>query len=137
MGMIEGGEHTRLAAEPRQPLGVSCEMCRQHLDGDVAVKAAVVGAINLAHAAASGHRHHSIAAEAPAREVGRGGRVDVGGRSAQEFDEARRRHRLIEQRLHFPAQPVVARARLMKKLRAAALAKRAGGVIQLLDPLPA
>jgi hypothetical protein len=42
--VIEGSERARLAAEPRQPLGVIGEGRRQHFDRDIAAKPVVVGA---------------------------------------------------------------------------------------------
>ena len=135
--MIEGSERSRLAAEPRQPLGVVGEDRRQYLDRDIAPKAIVVGAIDLPHPPASGEREHLVAAKPPAGEALAGRLLERRrGRPAEEVDEAPGRHGLIEQRLHFAAQRVVARAGVSKEPRAVASGLRARGVIQPLNPLP-
>ena len=138
MRMIEGSERSRLAAEPRQPLGVGGEDRRQHLDGDIAAKPVVVGAIDLAHPTSSSEREHLIAAEPPAGEGRASLLVELRrGGPAEEVDEAPGRHGLIEQRLHFAAQQVVARAGFSKEPRTVGFGPRARGMIQLLNPLPA
>ncbi len=50
--MIERGERLRLTLESGQPVGVVRHGCGQHLDGHRAFEAEIVGAVDLAHAAA-------------------------------------------------------------------------------------
>ncbi len=51
VGMIERGEHPRLALEPAAIFGVVGGQLVKHLDGDFAAKPDVLRAIDLAHAA--------------------------------------------------------------------------------------
>jgi hypothetical protein len=46
--MVERGQDSRLAFEPRQPVEIRGERLRQDLDGDVAPQFRVAGAIDLA-----------------------------------------------------------------------------------------
>ena len=50
IGMIQRSQSARLAAEARQPFGVTRELIRQCLDGDIAPELVVVRTIYLAHA---------------------------------------------------------------------------------------
>ena len=63
VGMIERGQHLRLALEAGPVIGVIGQCRRQHLDGDVAVKLGVARAIHLAHAALADERKDLIRAE--------------------------------------------------------------------------
>src|SRR5215472_9262008 len=47
--MVERGEHLRLARKASDTRGVVDEVRRQHLQGDVAAKSRVPGAIDIAH----------------------------------------------------------------------------------------
>ncbi len=49
--VIERGEQARLAREPRQGVRIALDFRRQHFERDVAPKAGIVGAIDLAHSA--------------------------------------------------------------------------------------
>ena len=66
--MIERGQGARLAAEPRQPIGILRAERRQDLDRDVASELRVAGAIHLAHAARADRRVNPVGAERPADE---------------------------------------------------------------------
>ena len=59
-GMIQRREHLRLAAEPRQPIGVAGHARRQDLHGHVAAQPRIAGAIDLAHPAAAQQRDDLI-----------------------------------------------------------------------------
>ena len=48
--VVQGGQHLRLALEPRQPLGVGGEHRRQDLESHLAPQPRVARAIHLAHA---------------------------------------------------------------------------------------
>lgn len=49
--VIQGGQHLRFALESRQPLGIFRKSFRQDLDGNLAAKLTVSGAIHHAHSA--------------------------------------------------------------------------------------
>ena len=49
--MVERRQHLRLAAEPRQPVGVAREGVGQDLERDVTIELGVAGAVDLAHSA--------------------------------------------------------------------------------------
>src|SRR5262249_49081342 len=51
VGVIECGQQVRLAFEARDAFSIGGEEARKNLDGDVAPKPRVVGAIDLAHSA--------------------------------------------------------------------------------------
>ena len=51
VGMVERGEHLRLALEPGEPVGVLGERLGLHLQRHVAVELRVVGLVDLSHAA--------------------------------------------------------------------------------------
>jgi hypothetical protein len=50
-GMVECGEHLRLASKPGEPIGIVCEGVGQNLQRDIAVELGVSGTPDLAHAA--------------------------------------------------------------------------------------
>ena len=52
VGVAERRQQPRLTLEPRDPIGAAGDLGRKDLDGDVAAEPRVVGAIDLAHAAA-------------------------------------------------------------------------------------
>ena len=51
VGMVEGGEHPRLALEAHDVFRIVSERARQDLDGDIASQPGIARAIHLAHAA--------------------------------------------------------------------------------------
>ena len=63
VGMVEGGERLRLAAEPRNPFGIRRDVGRQDLDRNLAAEDRVSGPINRPHAARAEQRLHAIRAE--------------------------------------------------------------------------
>ena len=56
--MVQAGDGLRLALEPLLQIGVGRDMLGQHLDGDGAVEARVVGRVDDAHAACVRRRWH-------------------------------------------------------------------------------
>ena len=48
--MVERRGGARFLSEARQPIRIGGERCGKNLDGDVAVKACIAGAVDLAHA---------------------------------------------------------------------------------------
>ncbi len=51
VGVVEGGEDSSFALEPRQPLGIVRQLRGQDLDRDLAPEPRVAGAVHLAHPA--------------------------------------------------------------------------------------
>ena len=76
--MIQSGEHVRLAREPRTPIGIGGEQCREELQRDVAIQLRVTGAIHLTHPAGPQQIDDLVGAEArPGREAHAGGAIIV------------------------------------------------------------
>ena len=67
VGMIQRGEHPRLALEAREPIGMARERARQDLDRDVAPELGVARPVHLAHAARAEQRVQVIPARSSAR----------------------------------------------------------------------
>ena len=63
--MIQRSERARLAAKPRQPLGVPRELVRQNLDGNIASQLVIVRAVHLSHSAGAQTRHDAMRSELP------------------------------------------------------------------------
>jgi len=134
MWMIERGHHACLVLETRQTICVRGERSRQNLDGDIAAKLGVMGAIDIAHAAPAEERLHLIPSKPPADEQRRAGGVPEPRShrerwTPEEVDEAFAGDWLVEQCLHLAAQLFVVPARLRKKRSTITLGARAGGVI--------
>ena len=51
IGVIQRRQHSRLALEPRHPVGVGRELLGQHLEGHLAAELGVLGAPHLSHPA--------------------------------------------------------------------------------------
>ena len=64
VGVIERGQHFRLALEPREAIRVGRQHRGQHFDGHVALQLRVGRAIDLAHAACANSRDDLIGAKA-------------------------------------------------------------------------
>ena len=73
LGMIEGGEHLRLAPESRQAVRIEFEGAREHLQRDVAIQFAVAGAEHLPHPADAQQRDDAIRSDARGPDEGRSG----------------------------------------------------------------
>ena len=67
VGVTEGGEQVRFAREPRQPVGITRERRRQHLQGDVAIQFGVARAVHLAHRARAERSHDFVGTDAKTR----------------------------------------------------------------------
>ena len=76
--MIQRCERACFAAEARQPFRISRELIGEGLDGDVAAEFAIVGAINLAHAARPQQGQDAIRPKFPAHQGAAGGQPDCG-----------------------------------------------------------
>ena len=63
VGMIERGEYPRLASEARQPGRVVRELLGKYLDRDLAAKAQIGGAVDLAHPARPERRTNLVSPE--------------------------------------------------------------------------
>lgn len=61
--MIERGQQLRFTFEARHPSGVLSEQRRKNSDGDVATKARVAAAVDLAHVALPNERQHFVLRE--------------------------------------------------------------------------
>jgi hypothetical protein len=115
MGVIQRGQRAGLAAEASQPLRVSREFIRQRLDGDIAAKLAIVGAIYRTHAAGAKRRNDLVGSELTAQQgcaSRKAGHHILNHRSLQ---EASRLLRLRQQQLDLPAQLGVFAAGLMEE----------------------
>ena len=66
--VIQGRQHTGLALEARQPLGMVGKRAREDLDGHVAPELRVARAVHLAHAAGADARLDLIGTEPATRE---------------------------------------------------------------------
>ena len=64
--MVQGREDFRFTSKSGEPLGISGERGRQHLDGNLALEVRVSGAIHLAHAAGAEQGDDLVGAEASA-----------------------------------------------------------------------
>src|SRR2546425_13340143 len=53
MGMIQGGQHTRLAFESQQPFGIERKGSGENLDGYIPAKFGVPRAVDLTHTASA------------------------------------------------------------------------------------
>src|SRR5579863_3983429 len=71
--MIERGQHFGFALEAREPLGVSRQRRREHLDGDAPLQVGVGGSVHLAHATHADLGDQFIRAEACAGNQGQTG----------------------------------------------------------------
>ena len=67
VGVIQRGEHPRLALEAREPIRMARERARQDLDRDVAPELRVVRPVHLAHAAGAEQRLQLISAKGRTR----------------------------------------------------------------------
>ena len=65
--VIQRRERTSFAFEPREPVGIAGDRIWQHFDRDVSFELAVVGAVHLAHTAATERRDDFIRADPRAR----------------------------------------------------------------------
>ncbi len=74
-GVAERGDRPRLALEARDLLGVRGHLRRQHLEGDPAVEARVVGEVDLAHPARAERLEEAIGPQRPADEAAVGLRL--------------------------------------------------------------
>ena len=61
--MIEGGKHFGFPLEPRKPVGIARDRCRQYLDRHRALQIRVGRAIDLSHAAGPDGRDDLVRAE--------------------------------------------------------------------------
>ena len=106
--VVQRGEETGLALEPRQPLRVRREDDRQDLDRDIASESGIAAAIDLTHAADAQPRDDLIRAEAlPDRQPAQAGerRVRVQCRLREELLGGRG---VRQQRLDLVPQRLVA-----------------------------
>ena len=133
--MVQRGDHARLALEARDPVRVGGELGGQHLDRDVTTELGVVGAVDLAHAAATQECVDLETSQPPPGEILRGRAFGWSGAYASH--ERRSRNRLPEEVLDVAVQFVIAGRRTGQK--GCALRLRAGlrCVVQVLDALPA
>jgi hypothetical protein len=69
--VVQRCERTGFPAEAGQTLGISRELGRQGLDGDVAAEFAVVGAVHLAHTSCPELRDDAVRSALPARRQSR------------------------------------------------------------------
>jgi hypothetical protein len=58
--MIEGRQHPRFTLEALQPVGIVRERPRQNLDGDIASKLGVTGAVELRPCASAEHGENLV-----------------------------------------------------------------------------
>jgi hypothetical protein len=136
VGMIQRGEHPRLALEACETMGVAGEERRQHLDGDITAQCRVACPVDLAHAAGADQRVKGVPPKRAARErSASGGRPLIG--AGLQTREPAVVGGLGKQRLHFAAQPLVVRAGGGQPRRALARRPGSGGVVQGLDLGPA
>ena len=140
VGVIQRGEHPRLALEAREPIRIARERARQDLDRDVASELRVVRPVDLAHAAGAEQRLQLISAEGRARHRGRGEVGDAWALDAASAGSARKPSSdsdSVSSDSTSRRMRLVIGARLGEKRRA--LARRSGArrVVELLGPLPA
>ena len=69
VGMVQRRSGARFLDEAGETVGVAGHRFRQHLDGDGSPKFRIVGAIDLAHPAATEQRADPVAAERPAGKI--------------------------------------------------------------------
>jgi hypothetical protein len=67
VGVIEAGDHARLALEPDAGVGVAGDVWRQQLDGDAAIEPRVTSPIDLAHPAGADCRDDFVRPETSTR----------------------------------------------------------------------
>ena len=63
MGMAQAGDGLGLTVEPFAQLRITGEVLGQNLDGDVAIEARILGAIDLAHSSGAESRHDLVGAK--------------------------------------------------------------------------
>lgn len=73
--MVEGGEDLRFAVKARHAVRIGGPVARQHLDGDIATKAGIAGAIDLAHAPSANLRNDTVGADRAAGGKGHACRI--------------------------------------------------------------
>jgi hypothetical protein len=67
VGMLQGRDRSRLTLETRTKVGVRSQMSEKNFDGDGTIKARVLGAVDLAHAACAQRRLDFVGPEFMAR----------------------------------------------------------------------
>ena len=67
VGVVQRGQHARLALETRQMLGLPREGSGDELDGDVSLEPRVAGPVHLAHSARAEEAQDLVGAEPGAR----------------------------------------------------------------------
>ncbi len=67
LGMVERGEHLRLAGEPRDAIRIAGEAARQRLQRDISAEFAIARAVDFAHSACRNRRHDLVRAQARTR----------------------------------------------------------------------
>jgi hypothetical protein len=136
VGMIERGQHARLALEPCQAIGIAGEFGGQYFDRDVAREVCVVRPVDLPHSAGAQQGVEPVVAEHSAGHVTRhdivgGGGYGKSGPRQEVFD-----NRVFEQHFDLTPKVVVVDTRIREEAGALVWWRRVRGVIQRFYPLP-
>src|SRR5262245_7800012 len=136
--VVEGRSSARFLLKAQHALAILSEFLRQQFERDLSPESRILGQVNLTHSARAEQRENPIMTDhLPCHSLvlilsDQLGRDLRGGRVKETF-------RLLvhrQQRLHLPAQFLIARTRSVEKGRALGGVAIQGGVIQTLDLLP-